>query len=77
MAYQDNAFPLCQGGVNLTSGTYTVTKGNIFQCVSDGTLTATWQDDTTSAIDCIASGIPYIIENAKQVVITSGTFHKK
>ena len=77
MSYKDNAFPLTQNGTNLTSGTFTSTVGVIFQCVSDGDLTITWQDNTPSTVSCIASGIPYIIENAKQVVITSGTFHKK
>lgn len=76
MSYKDNAFPLTQDGVNLTSGTFTDTRENIFLCAADGVLTVTWQDDTTSAILC-ALGEPYTVENAKQVEITSGTFHKK
>lgn len=76
MSYKDNAFPLTQDGVNLTSGTFTDTRENIFLCVADGVLTVTWQDNTTSAISCLEGGA-FTVESAKQIVITSGTFHKK
>lgn len=77
MSYKDNAFPLTQVGANLTAGTYSdIDNETIFLCVLDGDLEVTWADNTTDTVSCIA-GNPFILENAKQVTIVSGMFHRK
>lgn len=65
------AFPLLQGTVNLTSGTYIAT---VARCVAAGNLTITWQDGTTAVIACVA-GDYYSIPAGPSCTVSSGTFH--
>ena len=68
------AFPLIQGQVNLTSGTYT--DIHLIYCVADGNITITWPDGTTSTIICAANDVFTVGSNQQvEVVAASGTFH--
>lgn len=66
-------FTLHDGLCNLTSGTYTgITMA---RCTVNGTITITFNGNSTPvAVPCVAGDV-YPIHNAKQVVVTSGTFH--
>ena len=74
MSWKQNAFPLGQGKVNLTTGTIT-TLPKVFLCAADGSLTITWQDTTTSVIDMTAGNAVEVEATATSVAITTGTFH--
>lgn len=73
MSFKENAFPLTQGQVNLTSGTFT--DKDIFFCVADGSITITWGDATTSVIPMRAGDAVNVSYVATSVAITTGTFH--
>ena len=70
--YIDNAMSLRKGSVNLTSGSNGV---GTYLCVTDGSLSITWDDTTTSTVDCVA-GNAFRPIDAASITITSGMFHK-
>ena len=66
-------FTLRPGLCNLTSGTHTGVVAA--HCVANGTITITFNGVAdTEAVPCLA-GEEYAFVGAKQVVVTSGTFH--
>ncbi len=67
------AMPLVQGGVNLTSGV--LSNVALIECVADGSIDITWEDDATDTITCEAGAHYQFGVNAKTVEIVSGTFH--
>jgi len=69
-AYIDNAYPVQKGKVNLTTGALGATA----LCVADGSITVTWEDDSTDVLDMVA-GDAIDLRNAKSAVVTTGTFH--
>ncbi len=73
MSFKENAFPHGKGKLNLISGTRT--DNLVYLCVIAGTLTITWSDDTTTAIDLISGDAVDPESTIKSVTITSGTFH--
>ena len=73
MRYRDKSFPLKQGNVNLTSGSY---SGGVFLCASLGNLTITWEDDTQDSVDVAQGQALNISYGVKSVTINSGTFHR-
>jgi len=72
-SYKDNALPLEEGKVNLTSGT--IEGGGVFVCISEGELTVTWNTDNTDTLNCLA-GDAINLRNSKSVQIVSGKFHR-
>ncbi len=70
MSYKVNSFPIKKGGVNLTSGSI---EGSVL-CVDAGSITVTWDDDTTSVID-FENGWSMDLINVKSAVVTTGKFH--
>ena len=65
-------FPLSQGKVNITTGSFTDVR--IIHCVVDGDVILTWTDDTTDTISCVAGG-DFATTYAKSLEVSSGTFH--
>ena len=74
MSWKENAFPLGQGKVNLTTGTIT-TLPKVFLCAVAGSITITWPDTTTSVIALTAGDAVEVEATATSVAITTGTFH--
>lgn len=74
MSYKENAFPIGQGKLNLTTGTIT-TLPKVLWCRVDGSLTVTWPDTTTTLITLVAGEAVEIEATATSVAITTGTFH--
>jgi len=71
MAFQDNAFPIEQGRVNITTGTVE----GIVLCVTDGDLTVNWKTGSPSTVSCVA-GNAYNLKNATNAtVVAGGMFH--
>ena len=73
MSWKENAFPIGQGKLNLTTGTRT--DNRIYWCRADGSLTITWPDTTTTVISLLAGEAVDIEDTATSVAITTGTFH--
>ena len=75
MSWKENAFPLGQGKVNLTTGTIT-TMPKVFLCVADGSITITWADGVSTSVISLTAGNAVEVEaTATSVAITTGTFH--
>lgn len=74
MSYKENAFPLGQGKLNLTTGTITVLP-RVFWCRVDGSLTITWPDTTTTVVTMLVGEAVEVEGTATSVAITTGTFH--
>mgnify|MGYP000459734034 CR=1 FL=1 len=75
MSWKENAFPLGEGKVNLTSGTITDLP-KVFLCVAAGNLTITWADGVKTSIVGLSIGDAVEVEGtATSVAITTGTYH--
>ena len=77
MSYKENAFPIDQGKIELTSGTRTSPSCNkVYWCRGDGTLTLTFLGGTTDTVDLLfGEAVNLNSPNIKSVVVTSGTFN--
>lgn len=73
MNFKENAFPIGKGKIELTTGTRT--DNLVYWCRSDGTLTVTWSDDTTTVVTLLAGEAVNVEGTAKSVAITTGTFN--
>ena len=74
MGFKENAFPIGKGKVNLTSGSRT--DKLVYWCTEAGTLTVTWQDDTTSVLTLAAGDAVNMNDlSVKSVAITTGTYN--
>ena len=77
MSYKENAFPIDQGSIEVTTGTRVSPACNkVYWCTVDGVLTLTFADASTdtatlSAGDAVNLNSP----NIESVVVTSGTFN--
>lgn len=74
MSYKENAFPLGQGKLNLTTGTFT-TLPRVLWCRVAGTITITWPDTTTTVVALSVGEAVEVEATATSVAITTGTFH--
>ncbi len=75
MSFKENAFPIGQGKLNLTSISGVRTDTLVYWCRADGSLTITWADTSTEVVE-LSKGEAVRIENtAVSVAITTGTFH--
>lgn len=68
------AMPLVKGLVNLIPASGAKSNISIVDCVLDGEITITWDDDTTSDV-AFTEGMQKAVSNAKTVAVKSGTFH--
>lgn len=68
------AMVLSKSGVNKTSASGALTTVRLIYCVVTGGFTITWNDNTTSNIATV-EGESFVLDSAKSVTITSGTFH--
>ena len=77
MSYKENAFPLGQGSIEVTTGTRTgIACRKAYWCRSAGTLTVTLNDDTTDTVDLVSGeAVSFYSPNTKSVAVTSGTFN--
>ena len=76
MSYKENAFPLGQGKLNLTTGTITIgSNPRVLWCRVAGTLTITWPDTTTTVVSLAVGEAVEVEATATSVAITTGTFH--
>ena len=77
MSYKENAFPIGQGSIEITTGTRTSPACNkVYWCRANGTLTLTFADATTDTVDLFAGDAVNLNEpNIESVAITSGTFN--
>jgi len=65
--------PLQKGKINITTGTFD--SNVILHCEVDGSITITWNDDTTTVYAMVAiSDVVCRDRDCKSVAITSGTF---
>ena len=69
MSVYDNSFPLSQHKVNMTTGAI----DGIVNCIVAGSITVTWEDDSTDVIP-FAVGDSKNLTNTKSAVVTTGTF---
>jgi len=67
------AMPLLQGKIAITSGTFT--DVSVVECVSNGDITLTWADETTTTVSLTAPS-HHTCSTATQVEVvgSSGTF---
>ena len=77
MSYEQNAFPIDQGKIELTSGARTSPSCNmVYWCIADGVLTLTFRDTTTDTVTLTAGdAVNLNSPNITSVTITSGTFN--
>ena len=77
MSYKENAFPIDQGSIEITTGTRTSPACNkVYWCVTAGTLTLTFADATTDTVDLVAGdAVNLASPNIESVAVTSGTFN--
>ena len=73
MSFKENAFPIGKGKIELTSGTRT--DNLVYWCRADGTLTFTFEDDTTKVVTLITGEAIRPEATIKSVTITTGTFN--
>jgi len=73
MTYRGNSFPLVEGQVNLTSGTY---KGGVYLCAEDGSISITWASGGVDSITCTQGEAFNLVNGVDSVTITAGTFHR-
>ena len=64
------AMPLVQGQIDVTTGVFT--DISVISCVSDGDITITWEDDTTTTKSFIENMDRTVV--CKSVEVDSGTF---
>lgn len=77
MSYKENAFPIDQGSIEVTTGTRVSPSCNkVYWCTSDGVLTLTFADATTDTVTLLAGdAVNFNSPNIESVAITSGTFN--
>ena len=67
--------PLKKGLVNLVAGTF---KAKLIYCVTDGNVTITWRDNTTTVV-AMVEGNTFTLQGIKNVILntpaSSGKFH--
>ena len=77
MSYKENAFPIDQGSIEVTTGTRVSPSCNkVYWCVLAGTLTLTFGDASTDTVGLVAGdAVNFNSPNIVSVAITSGTFN--
>jgi len=73
MTYRGNSFPLVEGQVNLTSGTY---GPSVYLCAEDGSLSITWESGSADTVNCVQGEAYNLVNGVTNVTVTSGTFHR-
>ena len=77
MSYKENAFPIDQGKIEVTTGTRVSPACNkVYWCVGDGVLTLTFKDTTTDTVTlALGDAVDLNSPNIESVAITSGSFN--
>jgi len=74
MSYQDNAFPILEGGVNI--GPSINQGGGYYLCVAAGNIQITFNTGAKSTIVCTAGQLFDLTTSIKIIEIVDGIFHR-
>ncbi len=69
------AFPLIQGGLNITSADGAQSNVILIHCVVAGTITILWDDGASDLITVEDNQDFTVTPNVASITVTSGTFH--
>ena len=77
MSYKENAFPIDQGSIDITTGSRVSPACNkVYWCTADGSLTLTFVDTTTDVVTLVAGdAVNLNSPNITSVAVTTGTFN--